>query len=169
VFPAAVRADDKPAALLWLVREGLPQGSSTLVFASTRHHVEFLHNLMSHEGVPAACVFGSMDQVRLLGCSVIMLHFVNLVLAVHVAAAGAACMFGSMDQVRRGCCVIKLHFMSTICRHCELYILLLRVCLAAWTRCACCGFAEKPMFCCAAMNLGCLPVFMALCRHMCHC
>jgi ATP-dependent RNA helicase DDX54/DBP10 len=60
-----VRADDKPAALLWLVREGLPQGSSTLVFASTRHHVEFLHNLMSHEGVAAACVFGSMDQV---GC-----------------------------------------------------------------------------------------------------
>jgi ATP-dependent RNA helicase DDX54/DBP10 len=58
-----VRADDKPAALLWLVREGLPQGSSTLVFASTRHHVEFLHNLLSHEGVPAACVFGSMDQV----------------------------------------------------------------------------------------------------------
>jgi ATP-dependent RNA helicase DDX54/DBP10 len=64
-FCYAVRADDKPAALLWLVREGLPQGSSTLVFASTRHHVEFLHNLMSHEGVPAACVFGSMDQV---GC-----------------------------------------------------------------------------------------------------
>jgi ATP-dependent RNA helicase DDX54/DBP10 len=60
-----VRADDKAAALLWLVREALPAGSSTLVFASTRHHVEFLHNLLTHEGVATACVFGSMDQVSL--------------------------------------------------------------------------------------------------------
>lgn len=60
----AVRADDKPAALLWLLREALPvTGSPTLVFASTRHHVEFLYNMLQHEGVDAACVFGSMDQV----------------------------------------------------------------------------------------------------------
>jgi hypothetical protein len=58
-----VRAEDKPAALLWLVREVVPQQQLTLVFAATRHHVEFLHQLLTKEGVNAACVYGSMDQV----------------------------------------------------------------------------------------------------------
>lgn len=63
-----VRAEDKFAALLWLVREALPPGQLTIVFASTRHHVEFLHQLLTREGVQAACVYGSMDQVRGVGC-----------------------------------------------------------------------------------------------------
>ncbi|KAF6264094.1 P-loop containing nucleoside triphosphate hydrolase protein [Scenedesmus sp. NREL 46B-D3] len=84
-----VRADDKPAALLWLVREGLPQGSSTLVFASTRHHVEFLHNLMSHEGVPAACVFGSMDQTaRKIHVAKFRAGKVGVLITTDVAARG---------------------------------------------------------------------------------
>ena len=58
-----VRAEDKVAALLWLVREAIGEGQPTLVFASTRHHVEFLHTLMTKEGIDAACVFGAMDQV----------------------------------------------------------------------------------------------------------
>ena len=58
------RAEDKIAALLWLVREAIEEGQPTLVFASTRHHVEFLHTLMTKEGIDAACVYGAMDQVR---------------------------------------------------------------------------------------------------------
>jgi ATP-dependent RNA helicase DDX54/DBP10 len=58
-----VRATDKTAALLWLLREGLPPKSPTLVFASTRHHVEFLSLLLTQEGLAVASVFGSMDQV----------------------------------------------------------------------------------------------------------
>lgn len=57
------RAEDKIAALLWLVREAIGEGEPTLVFASTRHHVEFLHTLMTKEGIEAACVYGAMDQV----------------------------------------------------------------------------------------------------------
>ena len=57
------RAEDKIAALLWLVREAIEEGQPTLVFASTRHHVEFLHTLMTREGIDAACVYGAMDQV----------------------------------------------------------------------------------------------------------
>ena len=37
-----VRAEDKPGALLWLLQEVLPPGQATIVFTSTRHHVEFL-------------------------------------------------------------------------------------------------------------------------------
>ena len=57
------RAEDKVAALLWLVREAIEEGQPTLVFAATRHHVEFLHTLMTKEGIEAACVYGAMDQV----------------------------------------------------------------------------------------------------------
>lgn len=60
----AVRDTDKAAALLWLLREGLPKKSPTLVFASTRHHVEYLTLLLSLEGVEVCAVHGSMDQVR---------------------------------------------------------------------------------------------------------
>lgn len=63
---AAVRDTDKAAALLWLVREGLPKKSPTLVFASTRHHVDFLTMLLSQEGVEATGVHGNMDQVWLV-------------------------------------------------------------------------------------------------------
>ena len=55
------------AALLWLVREAIREGEPTLVFAATRHHVEFLHTLMTREGIEAACVYGAMDQVRCFG------------------------------------------------------------------------------------------------------
>lgn len=47
------------------MREGLPKKSPTLVFASTRHHVDFLALLLSQEGVEVAAVHGNMDQVRL--------------------------------------------------------------------------------------------------------
>ncbi len=58
-----VRHDDKVPALLQLVREVLPADQLTIVFAATRHHVEYLANLMARENIPAACVYGSMDQV----------------------------------------------------------------------------------------------------------
>lgn len=59
-----LRAEDKLTALVYLVREVIPAGQPTLIFASTRHHVELLHMLLSRAGVEAAYVYGSMDQVR---------------------------------------------------------------------------------------------------------
>jgi hypothetical protein len=63
-----VRPDDKLAALVWLLREMLPPDQSTVVFVSTRHHADFLHNLLAREGLETAVVYGAMDQVRGLGC-----------------------------------------------------------------------------------------------------
>ena len=57
------RQEDKPGALLWLLQEVVPQGSPTLIFTATRHHVEFLHNLLTKEGLKTVCVYGQMDQV----------------------------------------------------------------------------------------------------------
>ncbi|GLI58727.1 hypothetical protein VaNZ11_000480 [Volvox africanus] len=56
------RMEDKLAALLHLVREVVPAKQLTILFTATRHHAEFLYNLLLKEGVDAACVFGSMDQ-----------------------------------------------------------------------------------------------------------
>lgn len=52
------------AALLWLLQEVIPQGSPTLIFTATRHHVEFLNTLLTGKGLQTACVYGQMDQVN---------------------------------------------------------------------------------------------------------
>lgn len=65
-----VRPDDKAAALLHLVKEVLPRAKgevaqqSTIVFVATKHHVDFLRTLLEADGVAAAYVYGTMDQVR---------------------------------------------------------------------------------------------------------
>ena len=55
--------EDKPAALSWLVKEVIPAGQPTLLFVSTKHHVQHVALLLEQQGVQAACIYGSMDQV----------------------------------------------------------------------------------------------------------
>ena len=57
-----VSKEDKPAALLHLLAHLAPDGP-TIVFASTKHHVEFLSSILEKEEIPAAAVYGAMDQV----------------------------------------------------------------------------------------------------------
>ena len=58
------RQEDKLAALLHVVTEVIPGGQPTIVFASTRHHVELVAQLLRADGVASAHVYGTMDQVR---------------------------------------------------------------------------------------------------------
>lgn len=58
----SVRPSEKPAALIHLLRTVAASPAQTLVFAPTRHHVEFLGDLLAEEGIPNARVFGKMDQ-----------------------------------------------------------------------------------------------------------
>lgn len=67
------RSLDKDAALLFLLRQLLKVRSDanssgadgkdklTLIFAATRHHVEFLTSLIRSCGIDATCIYGSMD------------------------------------------------------------------------------------------------------------
>lgn len=57
-----VRQDDKPAALLFLLREVVQPGQPTIVFTATRHHVDFIAGLLKREGMSVASVHGNMDQ-----------------------------------------------------------------------------------------------------------
>jgi len=57
------RQEDKLGALLHLVTEVIPGGQPTIVFASTRHHVELVAQVLRADGVASAHVYGTMDQV----------------------------------------------------------------------------------------------------------
>ena len=74
-----IREEDKLAALLVLVREVVPQGRPTLIFASTRHHVELIAQLLEKEGIASTLVYGTLDQARpqqhaLAACSIPSAH-----------------------------------------------------------------------------------------------
>ena len=56
-----LRADEKIAALLYLLREVTPEKQQTVVFAATRHHVELLLTVLEAEGLKCSAVYGSMD------------------------------------------------------------------------------------------------------------
>jgi superfamily II DNA/RNA helicase len=57
-----VHREDKPGALLHLLRALLPGGQQAMVFVATRHHSEFLAALLSAAGESALAVFGAMDM-----------------------------------------------------------------------------------------------------------
>ncbi|RHY35336.1 hypothetical protein DYB32_000189 [Aphanomyces invadans] len=57
-----MRTEDKNAALIYLLRDMIPATDQTIVFAATRHHVEFLHELLKTVHLDSSCVYGDMDQ-----------------------------------------------------------------------------------------------------------
>ncbi|CAL8470205.1 g9747 [Coccomyxa elongata] len=86
---ACVRQEDKTAALLWLLQEAIAEGSPTLIFTATRHHVEFLHTLLTREGIKSACVYGQMDQAaRRIHSDKFRAGRVSILIVTDVAARG---------------------------------------------------------------------------------
>ncbi|KAH7291109.1 hypothetical protein KP509_29G000900 [Ceratopteris richardii] len=57
-----LRHEEKPAALIYMLREHISSDKQTLIFVSTKHHVEFLQELMRKEGLELSVVYGAMDQ-----------------------------------------------------------------------------------------------------------
>jgi len=56
-----LRKAEKPAALIYTLREVISAKEQALVFAATKHHVEFLIQLLSAVGIECCPVYGSMD------------------------------------------------------------------------------------------------------------
>lgn len=57
-----VREEEKLAALVYLLREVIDSNQLTILFAATRHHVEFISSLLAKERISVAPVHGAMDQ-----------------------------------------------------------------------------------------------------------
>ncbi|XP_042297422.1 ATP-dependent RNA helicase DDX54 [Sceloporus undulatus] len=57
-----VRADDKPALLLYLLRTVVRPQDQTIVFVATKHHTEYLKELLTAQGVDCTHVYSSLDQ-----------------------------------------------------------------------------------------------------------
>ncbi|KAI8490114.1 ATP-dependent RNA helicase ddx54 [Branchiostoma belcheri] len=58
----ALRDADKPAALLHLLRTVVKPEEQTVVFLATKHHVEFVKELLTCAGVACSAVYSSLDQ-----------------------------------------------------------------------------------------------------------
>ncbi|CAN6439090.1 unnamed protein product [Victoria cruziana] len=84
-----LRQEEKYAALLYLVRERISSAQQTLIFVSTKHHVEFLNVLFKKEGIDASVVYGDMDQdARKIHLSMFRSRKTMLLVVTDVAARG---------------------------------------------------------------------------------
>nr|XP_020456612.1 ATP-dependent RNA helicase DDX54 [Monopterus albus] len=57
-----LRVDDKQAMLLHLLRNVVKPQEQTVVFAATKHHVEYLKELLTSEGLECAYIYSALDQ-----------------------------------------------------------------------------------------------------------
>ncbi|KAK1257430.1 DEAD-box ATP-dependent RNA helicase 29 [Acorus gramineus] len=57
-----LRQEEKYAGLIYLAREQIRLNEQTLIFVSTKHHVEFLSTLFREEGIEPSICYGDMDQ-----------------------------------------------------------------------------------------------------------
>ncbi|XP_017263465.1 ATP-dependent RNA helicase DDX54 [Kryptolebias marmoratus] len=57
-----LRVDDKPALMLHLLRNVVKPQEQTVVFAATKHHVEYLKELLSAEDIECAYIYSALDQ-----------------------------------------------------------------------------------------------------------
>uniref|UniRef100_A0A452IUF2 ATP-dependent RNA helicase DDX54 n=2 Tax=Gopherus agassizii TaxID=38772 RepID=A0A452IUF2_9SAUR len=57
-----VRADDKPSVLLHLLRSVVRPQDQTVVFVATKHHAEYLKELLTAQGVNCTHIYSSLDQ-----------------------------------------------------------------------------------------------------------
>lgn len=84
-----LRQEEKLAALLYLLREQISSDQQSLIFVSTKYHVEFLNLLIREEGIEPSVCYGDMDQdARLMNVSRFRAKKTMLLIVTDVAARG---------------------------------------------------------------------------------
>uniref|UniRef100_A0A669ELA0 ATP-dependent RNA helicase DDX54 n=1 Tax=Oreochromis niloticus TaxID=8128 RepID=A0A669ELA0_ORENI len=84
-----LRVDDKPALLLHLLRNVVKPQEQTVVFAATKHHVEYLKELLSSEGLECAYIYSALDQTaRKINIGKFVHRKAMVLLVTDVAARG---------------------------------------------------------------------------------
>ena len=84
-----MRLEEKPAALIYILRNVIPQEQQTIIFFATRFHVEYLNSILELAGLECSMIYGSMDTVARQNA---LLRFrkkkVNILLVTDVASRG---------------------------------------------------------------------------------
>ncbi|KAL0432252.1 UNVERIFIED_CONTAM: putative DEAD-box ATP-dependent RNA helicase 29 [Sesamum latifolium] len=84
-----LRQEEKYAALLYLIREQISSDQQTLIFVSTKYHVEFIYSLFRDDGIVASVCYGDMDQeARKIHISKFRARKTMLLIVTDVAARG---------------------------------------------------------------------------------
>ncbi|KAL8467026.1 hypothetical protein ACS0TY_035923 [Phlomoides rotata] len=84
-----LRPEEKYAALLHLIREHISSDQQTLIFVSTKYHVEFLNALFKEDGIVASVCYGDMDQeARKIHVSKFRARRTMILIVTDVAARG---------------------------------------------------------------------------------
>lgn len=84
-----ISQEEKYAALLYLVREHISSDQQTLIFVSTKHHVEFVNSLFKLENIEPSVCYGDMDQdARKIHVSRFRARKTMLLIVTDIAARG---------------------------------------------------------------------------------
>ena len=59
----ALKKEEKDGALLHLLTTLIPKHEQTVVFAATKHHVEYLTLLLQANGIPSTLIYGTLDPM----------------------------------------------------------------------------------------------------------
>lgn len=84
-----LRQEEKYAALLYLIRDQIGSDQQSLIFVSTKHHVEFLNVLFREDGIEPSVCYGDMDQeARKMHVSRFRARKTMLLIVTDIAARG---------------------------------------------------------------------------------
>lgn len=84
-----LRKEQKPAALLYLLREFVKPDQQTVVFTATRHHVEYLSQLLEAAGISSTPVYGQLDAAaRKINIAKFRAKKASVLLVTDIAARG---------------------------------------------------------------------------------
>ncbi|XP_069668807.1 ATP-dependent RNA helicase DDX54 isoform X2 [Periplaneta americana] len=83
------RSENKPAALLCLLKHVIKSDNLTVVFAATKHHVEYLHMLLTKTGISNTYIYSNLDPAaRKINAAKFQTGKVSVLVVTDVAARG---------------------------------------------------------------------------------
>eukprot|EP01080_Neovahlkampfia_damariscottae_P005159 gene5159-8765_t len=84
-----VKILDKPGILLYMLNNFVKKDKQVIVFVSTRHHVEFLHELLNQNNLDSTMLYGTMDPTaRKIGIGKFKAKKSNILIVTDLAARG---------------------------------------------------------------------------------
>jgi len=83
------RKEEKIGALVYLLSTLIEMGKLTIVFTATRHHVEYLQQILAATGVESLPIYGNMDQTaRKINLDRFRKGYPSILIVTDVAARG---------------------------------------------------------------------------------